>query len=507
MVKKINLQMSGGGVPSRVNVSQYDNEATVIEITLFDGVSLFNVPTGYKAYCEGEKPDKKGFSYEVTFNGSVVTVPITNQMAAVEGEVVTEIVLLEENGEARLSSQNFVINVERAAFGDDTDVSETILPPYIDNMDSAVRTAQTAATAAEQSAQDAAGTIDTAQGYATAAAASANIASTAKTAAQTAQTAAESAAQEAQTAASHAPYIGANGNWWVYDGTTHQYVDSQIDASITVTIDGVTMLEPNESPYVTNSGTSTDPIFHLYVPRGVKGDTGATGAIGATGEKGDKGDKGDTGATGATGNGIYSIAKTGSQGLIDTYTITFTDGTTTTFQVTNGADGSGSVSSVNNVQPISGNVTLQPSDIGAMEEVTGTTGQFIGFDSSGDPEAQNLPSAPTATSSTLGISKPDNTTIVIDEQGTLSGYFPSTISANIPANGWTASGGVYTQTINVTGITTNTVGTVGLSLSATSTQREEARENNLTLIGQGDGTLTFEADDELTVDIPISINI
>lgn len=60
------------------------------------------------------------------------------------------------------------------------------------------------------------------------------------------------------------------------------------------------------------------------------------------GEKGDKGDKGDkgntgaTGATGATGNGISSIEKTSASGLVDTYTITFTNGTTTTFNVTNG---------------------------------------------------------------------------------------------------------------------------------------------------------------------------
>ena len=37
--------------------------------------------------------------------------------------------------------------------------------------------------------------------------------------------------------------------------------------------------------------------------------------------------------------GISSISKTGTSGLVDTYTITYTDGTTDTFQVTNGADG------------------------------------------------------------------------------------------------------------------------------------------------------------------------
>ena len=55
--------------------------------------------------------------------------------------------------------------------------------------------------------------------------------------------------------------------------------------------------------------------------------------------KGDKGDKGDKGNTGDTGNGISSISKTGTSGLIDTYTITYTNGNSQTFTVTNGANG------------------------------------------------------------------------------------------------------------------------------------------------------------------------
>lgn len=41
------------------------------------------------------------------------------------------------------------------------------------------------------------------------------------------------------------------------------------------------------------------------------------------------------GERGYTGNGIASISKTETVGLVDTYTITFTDGNTTTFTVTN----------------------------------------------------------------------------------------------------------------------------------------------------------------------------
>lgn len=46
--------------------------------------------------------------------------------------------------------------------------------------------------------------------------------------------------------------------------------------------------------------------------------------------------RGPEGPKGETGNGIASIVKTSSSGLVDTYTITFTDGNSTTFTVTNG---------------------------------------------------------------------------------------------------------------------------------------------------------------------------
>lgn len=46
--------------------------------------------------------------------------------------------------------------------------------------------------------------------------------------------------------------------------------------------------------------------------------------------------KGSTQATIYNGVGIETIEKTATQGLVDTYTITFTDGSTTTYNVTNG---------------------------------------------------------------------------------------------------------------------------------------------------------------------------
>ena len=48
---------------------------------------------------------------------------------------------------------------------------------------------------------------------------------------------------------------------------------------------------------------------------------------------------------GPAGKGIQSITKTGTSGLVDTYTITYSDGTTSSFTVTNGSSGADIVTS------------------------------------------------------------------------------------------------------------------------------------------------------------------
>lgn len=51
------------------------------------------------------------------------------------------------------------------------------------------------------------------------------------------------------------------------------------------------------------------------------------------------GAQGNQGDQGVAGKGISTIVKTNTVGLVDTYTITFTDSSTTNFDVTNGANG------------------------------------------------------------------------------------------------------------------------------------------------------------------------
>jgi len=61
------------------------------------------------------------------------------------------------------------------------------------------------------------------------------------------------------------------------------------------------------------------------------------------GVQGPQGPAGDDGAPGEDGNGIVSITLDSTVGLVDTYEITYTESSPTTFDVTNGADGTNGI--------------------------------------------------------------------------------------------------------------------------------------------------------------------
>ena len=61
--------------------------------------------------------------------------------------------------------------------------------------------------------------------------------------------------------------------------------------------------------------------------------------MGPQGPQGEPGIQGLPGPNGQDGVSVVSIIKTSSDGLVDTYTITYSDNTTSTFMVTNGQDG------------------------------------------------------------------------------------------------------------------------------------------------------------------------
>ena len=109
------------------------------------------------------------------------------------------------------------------------------------------------------------------------------------------------------------PYIGDNGNWWI--GET----DTGVPATGTAGQDG----KDGTSVTVTSVGkTSSEGLVDTYSITFSDGTT-TTFTV-----------------TNGESNVIESIELTNSTGLVDTYTITFTNGSTKTFTVTNGKDGS-----------------------------------------------------------------------------------------------------------------------------------------------------------------------
>lgn len=109
-------------------------------------------------------------------------------------------------------------------------------------------------------------------------------------------------------------------------GSIHDAIEKINDVSEVVLTTGTAVTSPSSSStgfYDDSLYLNTD-TFELWKCTGVN-TWASQGTL--------KGEAGDD------GNGIVSIEKTSTSGLIDTYTITYTDGDTDTFTVTNGEDG------------------------------------------------------------------------------------------------------------------------------------------------------------------------
>jgi len=125
---------------------------------------------------------------------------------------------------------------------------------------------------------------------------------------------------------------------YVYSGvlTTPEEVVNEITPAVTilpyeifmVSVNGTKSLLKLQDTVVGDGETPTDSSHYITMQS-------------EQGPQGEQGLQGDNGEDGEDGKGIVSVVKTSTVGLIDTYTITYTDATTTTFAVTNGADGSG----------------------------------------------------------------------------------------------------------------------------------------------------------------------
>ena len=180
ITQHIDLNMIPDSEPVIVRVNQYDTGAGRIVAHLYNGDVSYSPASGATAVIQGTKPDKHGFSYNVSISGNTVTADITQQMTAVKGDVRTQFVVTETSG--KTGTFVFILKVQQSALEEDTDISETEIPAIID--------------AAQHNAEIA-----------------------------------EQAAEDAQEWASHSPYIDPDtSHWWVYDATRHEFVDTGISA-------------------------------------------------------------------------------------------------------------------------------------------------------------------------------------------------------------------------------------------------------------------------------------
>ena len=125
-----NLNLIPGGVLPRINVSQYDKGSRSLVFNLYNGSVLFSVPSNSSVAIQGTKPDRTAFSYSCTYNGSTVTAPLELQMTVLAGEIMCEIVITKNN--EVLGTGNFILSVEPASIPEDVDISETVLPTYME---------------------------------------------------------------------------------------------------------------------------------------------------------------------------------------------------------------------------------------------------------------------------------------------------------------------------------------------------------------------------------------
>lgn len=173
------------------------------------------------------------------------------------------------------------------------------------------------------------------------------------------------------------PYVGENGNWYVYDFAQKAYVDS-----------GVGAVGPAGSTGATGPVGPTGATGPAG-PTGATGPAGPTGATGAQGPRGETGapatlesyvseyQVGDSGETVPTGSWSTTIPAVAQGKYLWTRVIqNFNTGDPVVFYsaARNGIDGSGSVVTVNSVSPdASGNVQLTPASIGAVAKDGSTT--------------------------------------------------------------------------------------------------------------------------------------
>ena len=153
-----NLNLIPGDAPVVVHVNQYDRGYT-IDFTVYDGDTVFSL-AGYTAVINIGKPDKNVYAGgTVVLRGNVATITLEEQMTAMWGPCIAELVFTNSNG--RRATANFILDVEKSPLEDGAQ-SESVINYIESSLEAAegateaAESATTAATAAAVAARDAA---------------------------------------------------------------------------------------------------------------------------------------------------------------------------------------------------------------------------------------------------------------------------------------------------------------------------------------------------------------
>lgn len=152
IIQEFDLNMIPDSSPVSVYVDQYDKGSGRFKINLYNDSKKYT-PSGATVKIQGTKPDKKGFSYSASISGNVVTANLTEQMTAVAGRVRVNVVVTEGNN--RTGTFVFWLEVQATGLADDVDISETVLPEYIDGAKKAAEEAKEVAEEAKKAAEEA----------------------------------------------------------------------------------------------------------------------------------------------------------------------------------------------------------------------------------------------------------------------------------------------------------------------------------------------------------------
>lgn len=161
-----NIDVAPCGVPPVISVSQYDTDFT-ITFSLYSSDGNLTVESDTTASVSGTKPDKNGYNANASINVSAKTVKVTGaaQMTAVPGRAVFELTLFKSS--KRLSTSNFILDIEPAALDADTVVSSSVINRFVtleNTISGYAETATTSASSASASAASAASAAQTERG-------------------------------------------------------------------------------------------------------------------------------------------------------------------------------------------------------------------------------------------------------------------------------------------------------------------------------------------------------